>query len=149
MQIFQKVMEDIRSSRPEVLCYLKGVLWNFSKLVGKHLCQSLFFSKVACLRPATLLKKRLRHSCFPVNFAKFLRIPFLQNTSRRLLLWHCYDCSTVRALIYKFYELLTFFHSEIHCWRITACTRLRTTHDPINIMIGLFWWLNLLVLSYL
>ena len=32
-------------------------------------------------RPATLLKKRLWHRCFPVNFAKFLRIPFLQNTS--------------------------------------------------------------------
>ena len=34
-----------------------------------------------CLRPATLLKKRLWHRCFPVNFAKFLRTPFLQNTS--------------------------------------------------------------------
>ena len=28
------------------------------------------------LRPATLLKKRLWHRCFPVNFAKFLRTPF-------------------------------------------------------------------------
>ena len=33
------------------------------------------------LRPATLLEKRLWHSCFPVNFAKLLRTPFLQNTS--------------------------------------------------------------------
>ena len=38
------------------------------------------------LRPATLLKKRLWQRCFPVNFAKFLRTPFLQNTSGRLLL---------------------------------------------------------------
>ena len=30
-----------------------------------------------CLRPATLLKKRLQHSCFPVNFVKFLRTHFL------------------------------------------------------------------------
>ena len=36
--------------------------------------------------PATLLKKRLWHRCFPVNFVKFLRRPFLQNTSWRLLL---------------------------------------------------------------
>ena len=36
-------------------------------------------------RPATLLKKRLWHRCFPVNFVKFLRTPFLQNTSGRLL----------------------------------------------------------------
>ena len=28
---------------------------------------------------ATLLKKSLWHGCFPVNFAKFLRTPFLQN----------------------------------------------------------------------
>ena len=39
-----------------------------------------------CLRLATLLKKRLCHKCFPVNFVKFLRTPFLQNTSGRLLL---------------------------------------------------------------
>ena len=33
-----------------------------------------------------LLKKRLWHRCFPVNFAKFLRTSVLQNTSGRLLL---------------------------------------------------------------
>ena len=36
---------------------------------------------VAGLRSATLLKRRLRHRCFPVNFIKFLRTPFLQNTN--------------------------------------------------------------------
>ena len=29
----------------------------------------------------TLLKKRLRHRCFPVNFAEFLRTRFFKNTS--------------------------------------------------------------------
>ena len=38
------------------------------------------------LRPATLLKKRLWHRCFTVNFAKVLRTPFLQNTFGWLLL---------------------------------------------------------------
>ena len=65
-----------RSSRPDVFCK-KDALRNFAKSAGKHLCQSLFFNKVAGLRPATLLKKRLWHRCFPVNFAKFLRTPFL------------------------------------------------------------------------
>ena len=37
----------------------KGVLRNFTKFAGKHLCRSLFFDKVAGLRPATLLKKAL------------------------------------------------------------------------------------------
>ena len=49
----------------------KGVLRNFPKFTGKHLCQSLFFIKVAGLRPATLLKKRLWHRCFSVNFVNF------------------------------------------------------------------------------
>ena len=34
---------------------------------------------------ATLFKKRPWHRCFPVNFVKFLRTPFLQNTSGQLL----------------------------------------------------------------
>ena len=54
----------------------KGVLRNFTTFTGKYLCQSL--------KPATLLKKRLWHRFFPVNVVKFLRTPFLQNTSGRL-----------------------------------------------------------------
>ena len=46
----------------------KGVLKNFA---GKHLYLSLFFNKVTT---ATLLKKRLWHSCFPMNFLKSLHI---------------------------------------------------------------------------
>ena len=38
------------SSRPEVFCK-KVVLRNFAKVTGKHLCQALFFNKVAGLRP--------------------------------------------------------------------------------------------------
>ena len=33
--------------------------------------QNLFFNKVADLRPATLLKKRLWYRSFPVDYAKF------------------------------------------------------------------------------
>ena len=42
-----------RSSRPDVFCK-KGVLRNFGRFTGKHLCQSLHFNKVA--GPAILLK---------------------------------------------------------------------------------------------
>ena len=44
---------------------------------SKHLCQSPFLNKFAGLRPATLLKTRLWDRYFPVNFANFLRTPFL------------------------------------------------------------------------
>ena len=37
--------------------------------------------KKKCPRSATLSKKRLWHSCFPVKFAKFVKAPFLQNTN--------------------------------------------------------------------
>ena len=56
----------------------KGVPINFAKFTRKHLCQGLFFNEVGGLRPATLLKKRLWHRCFPANFAKFLRTPFFR-----------------------------------------------------------------------
>ena len=52
--------------------------------VKKHFFRN--FAKFTGFRPATLLKERLWHRRFPVNFTKFLRTPFLQNTSGRLLL---------------------------------------------------------------
>ena len=64
----------------------KGVLRNFAKFIGKHPCQSFFFNKLAGLRPATLIKRRIWHKCFPMNFAKFLRTPFLTEHLRQLFL---------------------------------------------------------------
>ena len=57
-----------RTSRPEVF-YERGALKNFAKFTGKQLCQSLFFNKVAG-RPALA-------QVFSVNFAKYLKVPFL------------------------------------------------------------------------
>ena len=68
------------------MSYRKGVIKNFVKTTGKKLRRSLFFNKVACLSPATLLKKRLRQRCFPVNFPKLLRTPFYTEHLRWLLL---------------------------------------------------------------
>ena len=82
--IFRTLL-NVRSSRLKVFCR-KGVLRNFAKFTGKQLCQSLFFSKVVGLRPATLLRKRFWHRSFPVNFAKFLRTPFFKEHLRWLLL---------------------------------------------------------------
>ena len=66
LYILENHRSRIRSSRPDVFCK-KGVLRNFAKFIGKHLCQSLFLNKVA----------GPRHRCFPVNFAKFLRTPLI------------------------------------------------------------------------
>ena len=102
---------NIRSSRPEVFCK-KGVLTDFAKFTGKHLCQRLFFNKVA-----GLLKKSLSHRCFPVNFAKFLRTPFFSRTppvGASAIIWHvkklngiflcigfkCIDAATKRNILW-------------------------------------------------
>ena len=74
-----------RSSRPDVFCKT-SVLKNLSKFIAKNLRQSFFFNKVADLRSASLLKKRFWYRCLPVNFAKFLRTPFLKKHLRWLLL---------------------------------------------------------------
>ena len=64
-------------------CSVKEVFLKIlQKFKGKHLCESLSFNKVACLRPATLLKKKLWHRSFPVNFAKFLRALVLKEHLR-------------------------------------------------------------------
>ena len=62
----------------------KGVVRNFTKFTGKPLSLKKSFLKKL---QAFLLKRKLWHRCFPKNFVKFLRIPFLKNTSGRLLLF--------------------------------------------------------------
>ena len=68
-------MFSCRNSCPEVLC-TKGVLRSFTKFTGKNLCQNLLFNKVAGLSIQLLLKNRLWHRCFLVNFTKFLKTCF-------------------------------------------------------------------------
>ena len=56
---------------------VKKVFLKVSQNSREGICARVSFSnKVAGLRPATLLKKRLWHRCFLVNFVKFLRTPF-------------------------------------------------------------------------
>ena len=89
------MLQKYRSSRLEVFC-TKGVLRNFEKFTGKHLCQILLFNKVAGLRTVTLLKKRFWYRCFPVNFSKFLKTPSITEHLRWLLLK-----KTVNQLIFR------------------------------------------------
>ena len=79
--------KKIRSSRPDEFCK-KGAFKSFTKFTENTCARVSLLIKLqvwdqrpAGLTPATLLKVRIWHSCFPVNFAKFLRTPFLQNTS--------------------------------------------------------------------
>ena len=66
---------------------VEKVFLEISQNSQENTSASLFFNKVAGLRPATLLKKRLWHRCFPVDFVKFLRTPFFTEHLRWLLLF--------------------------------------------------------------
>ena len=74
----------------------RGVLKKFAKFTGQHLSWSFFFNKVAGLRPATLLKKRLWHGCFSVDIAKFLRAPILLNICER-----CFCIGVYNFILFK------------------------------------------------
>ena len=68
-------------------CSIKtGGLRNFVRFTRKHSARASFLNKAAGWGLQLYLKMRLRHMCFPVIFAKFLRILFFRNTSGWLLL---------------------------------------------------------------
>ena len=63
-------------SRHRRCCVKKDILRNFTKFTGKHMYQSLFCNKVAGLRPATLLKKRLLAQVFSYEFCGISKSTF-------------------------------------------------------------------------
>ena len=68
----------------EQVFYKKVVLKNFAIFTEKHLRWSLFLNKNTVLQTWNFFKKRLQHKFFPVNIAKFLRKPVLENICERL-----------------------------------------------------------------
>ena len=59
-----------RSNRPEVFCK-KGVVRNFTKFTGKHLCQSLFFN---------FIKKETLAQVFSCQFCEISKDTFVYRT---------------------------------------------------------------------
>ena len=83
--------------------------------------------------PASLLKKSLWHRCFPVAFVKFLRRPFLQNTSGRILLilaaWTLCMTTSVMYLNVKeyffFLLLISIYNKRFKYWPLRSCLFVR------------------------
>ena len=95
-----------------------GVLKNFTKFSGKHLCQSLFFNKVAGLRPATLLKKRLLSCKFCEIFKNtFLTEHLRMNASNHY--WSLCEYFQKRlGILIKTYLFRTIYSKN--CWLRTS-----------------------------
>ena len=70
-----------RYSRPGVFCK-KGVLRNFAKFIGKHLCQNLVFNNVVGLRPeaCNFIKKETLVQVFSCEFCEISRNTFSYRT---------------------------------------------------------------------
>ena len=121
------------SSHPEVF-YKKSNRENFAKFTRNPLCQSFVFSKVA----STLLKKRLWHRCFPVNFAKFLRTPFFYRTPQV----GAYENANVRNLrIFISRTLLPHFGSMLNSYRNQSVPLLSKSIDWfLERNIGVKWF---------
>ena len=93
---------SLKKIRLQSVTALKSLVTIGKKVIGKHLCQTLFLNKVTSHRPTTFLKKRLLHKCFPKTFLKFLRTTFLTEYLRWLLLqWKCYDHTIARVVTWK------------------------------------------------
>ena len=67
-------------------CSVKKLFLEISQNSQENTCVRVSFLIKLQATPATLLKKRLWQRCFPVNFAKFLRTPFLKEHLWWLLL---------------------------------------------------------------
>ena len=63
---------NFRHQRPEVF-YKKSWSRKFKNINRKTPVLESLFNKVADLQICNFIKKRLKHRCFPVNTAKFLR----------------------------------------------------------------------------
>ena len=118
-------------SIPRSCSVRRGVLRNFAKFTRKHICQAPFFKTCCRHKTCNFIKKRLRHTCFPLNFAKFIRTPFSQNTSGRLflcdlllLLSFFIKTLTVTYHVYTRYKLN--LHQTMICYSICFPFEART-----------------------
>ena len=67
-------------------CSVKNVFVEISQNSQENTWARVSFL-ITLQAPATLLKKRLWLRCFPMHFVKFLRVPYLENTSGGSFYW--------------------------------------------------------------
>ena len=80
LYLLLKILFVYQHSSPEAAtqrCSIKKVFLEISQNSKENTCAKVSFLIKLQTAPATLLKRRLWHRCFAVNFAKFLRAPFV------------------------------------------------------------------------
>ena len=87
----------------KIICF-SGVQDRFKIKIKSSSLPEVFCKKgarVTLLQPATLLKKRLWHRVFPVNFAKILRTSFLQTVPHPDAFWYRLKCMGAQKIAAK------------------------------------------------
>ena len=103
-------------------CSIKKLLLKILQYSQDNICVGVSFNRVAGLYGCNVVKKRLQHSCFLVNIAKFFRTPILNNIYERLLLkltlkianylWKFYCVKTCCQRGFEFFTKIIFIHKE-------------------------------------
>ena len=78
IQFFKQYITTIRTSRSQMSFEIS--VFKVCNIHRKTPILESLFSKVASLEAYKFIKKRLQHTCFPVNIANFLRKFYLKNT---------------------------------------------------------------------
>ena len=73
---YHKVIEAKCKEAVSRRCSIKKVFLEILQNSQENTCVRVSFLIKLQAWPATLLKKKLWHKCFPVNYVKFLRTPF-------------------------------------------------------------------------
>ena len=88
-----------------------------------------FFNKIAGFSSPNLLKKRLWHRCFPVNFSKFLGTPFLTEQLWLLLLTNSLLQSSKKLTKLRLNEK-PLSHFCVFLWILWFIFRVITLYNP-------------------
>ena len=107
--VLRKKLSDIHECQYFVLpegvsqrCSVKkGVLRNFAKFTGKHLCQSLFFNKVADLA-CNFIKKETLAQVFSCEFYKISKNTFSYRTPPVAAFTLPVDDIQILVILYKY-----------------------------------------------
>ena len=73
--IFTSILDRIQRQLPRGVLLSKGVLRNFAKLIGKHLCQSLFFN-IKLQATCNFIKKEALAQVFSCEFCEISKNTF-------------------------------------------------------------------------
>ena len=101
----------------------KGVLRNFAKFTGKHLSQSLFFNKVAGLRPA---KKETLAQVFSCEFCEISKNTFSTEHLR----------TTASEILEEHNILVTKLLHQVFVRKLFISKQIESKSNDLNIKLG-------------